>query len=136
MSTLACFFQKFFRLKMGIIRSVQGDLISQDMGNIMIHEHIILILLYRKKKQTKIDISMSDRWQIDYFSNQNLKLSAEDISIAVDELHHFFCDGGSVILTSPFLVSVGLLTNCANIQTICVIVAAGSLQSNIYQKVS
>ncbi len=116
---------------MGIIRSVQGDLISQDMGNIMIHEHIIFdITLPEKKKQTKIDISMSDRWQIDYFSNQEPSNSLqEDISIAVDELRHFFCDGGSVIVDQSVFGlsrSPDKLLQISKLSGVHIVAAAGS----------
>ena len=116
---------------MGIIRTVQGDLMSQDMGNIMIHEHIIFdITLPENRKQTKIDISLSDRWQIDYLSNQEPSNSwQEDISVAVDELRYFLCDGGSVIVDQSVFGlrrSPEKLLQISKLSGVHIVAAAGS----------
>ena len=85
---------------MGIIRTVQGDINTRSIGRSMIHEHIIFdITLPEKRNQTKRIISMNERWQIDYLSNQDPSNSfQEDISTAADELRYFSSDGGSLIV--------------------------------------
>ena len=85
---------------MGIIRTVRGDINPRSIGNSMIHEHIIFdITLPEKRNQSKTIISMNQRWQIDYLSNQDPSNSfQEDITTAADELRYFSSDGGSLIV--------------------------------------
>ena len=85
---------------MGIIRTVRGDINPRSIGNSMIHEHIIFdITLPEKRNQSKTIISMNQRWQIDYLSNQDPSNSfQEDITTAADELGYFSSDGGSLIV--------------------------------------
>ena len=85
---------------MGNIRTVLGDISKDDVGNTMIHEHILFdIALPNTKSQDDKEISLSNRWQVDYFSNQNSEnASQKKISVAVEELEYFSEDGGSLIV--------------------------------------
>ena len=52
-------------------RTVQGDITAEEVGSSMIHEHIIFDITPPHKRTLKTNnISMNDRWQIDYLSNE------------------------------------------------------------------
>jgi len=85
---------------MNKIRTVQGDITAEEVGSSMIHEHIIFDITPPHKRALKTNnISMNDRWQIDYLSNENPENSSQkEVSIAVNELRFFSDDGGSLIV--------------------------------------
>ena len=82
------------------MRTVLGDVSSIDIENIMIHEHILFdISLPDTNKKNRSEISMKDRWQIDYLSNQNAENARQkNFTIALEELNYFREDGGNLIV--------------------------------------
>lgn len=82
------------------MRTVLGDVSSKDIENIMIHEHILFdISLPHTNKKNLSEISMKDRWQIDYLSNQNTENARQkNFTIALEELNYFREDGGNLIV--------------------------------------
>ena len=82
------------------VRTVLGDVSSIDIENIMIHEHILFdISLPDMNKKNLSEISMKDRWQIDYLSNQNAENARQkNFTIALEELNYFREDGGNLIV--------------------------------------
>ena len=87
------------------IRTVLGDVSSDDVGNIMMHEHVLFdISLPNNNKNYISKITTKDRWQVNYLSNQNPENACQkDIEIAVDELGFFRQDGGSLIVDQSVL---------------------------------
>tara|TARA_B100000989_G_scaffold287912_1_gene258023 strand:+ start:1675 stop:2694 length:1020 start_codon:yes stop_codon:yes gene_type:complete len=85
---------------MGNIRTVLGDVSQNHVGNIMIHEHILFdIASPGNNLNYDKEIKLSDRWQVDYFSNKNPEnASQKQISVAAEELKYFSEDGGSLIV--------------------------------------
>jgi phosphotriesterase-related protein len=82
------------------IRTVLGDIPSDDVGNIMMHEHVLFdISLPESNKNHISKITTKDRWQVNYLSNRNPENACQkDIATAVDELGFFRQDGGSLIV--------------------------------------
>ena len=82
------------------VRTVLGDVSSMDIENIMIHEHLLFdISLPDTNKKNLPEISMKDRWQIDYLSNQNAENARQkNFTIALEELNYFREDGGNLIV--------------------------------------
>ena len=82
------------------MRTVLGDVSSIDIENIMIHEHLLFdISLPDTNKKNLPEISMKDRWQIDYLSNQNAgNARQKNFTIALEELNYFREDGGNLIV--------------------------------------
>ena len=82
------------------VRTVLGDVSSIDIENIMIHEHILFdISIPDTNKKNLSEISMKDRWQIDYLSNQNAENACQkNFTIALEELNYFREDGGNLIV--------------------------------------
>ena len=85
---------------MSIIRTVLGDVSTDNVGSIMLHEHILFDISVPTKNTTNsAQVTIEDRWQIDYLSNENPENSCQkELSIAVNELNFFRQDGGSLIV--------------------------------------
>ena len=77
-----------------------GDVSTDNVGSIMLHEHILFDISVPTKNTTNsAQVTIEDRWQIDYLSNENPENSCQkELSIAVNELNFFRQDGGSLIV--------------------------------------
>ena len=73
------------------IRTVLGDIPSDDIGNIMMHEHVLFDISLPGSNNNHISkITTKDRWQVNYLSNRNPENACQkDIATAVDELGFF-----------------------------------------------
>ena len=69
------------------VRTVLGDVSSNDIGNVMVHEHVLFdISLPQENQKCSSKLAITDRWQVDYLSNQNPENARQqDLSIALDE---------------------------------------------------
>ena len=85
---------------MGKIRTVLGDISSNNVGHIMMHEHVLFdISSPTNSNRHTSTIAIKDRWQVDYLSNESPENACQkDVSIAIDELNYFHQDGGSLIV--------------------------------------
>jgi len=112
------------------VRTVLGDVSSNDIGNIMMHEHVLFdISVPQETQKCSSELPITERWQIDYLSNQNPEnASQQDLSIALDELNYFRSDGGNLIVDQSVL---GLardadgLANLSKLSGVHIVASAG-----------
>lgn len=85
---------------MGTIRTVLGDIPSSIIGPMMIHEHILFdIVPPGLQRGADAKISLENRWQIDYRSNEcPANAHQQSAAVAVDELRSFALDGGTLVV--------------------------------------
>jgi len=88
-------------LTSGIVRTVRGDIAATDIGRIAFHEHLLFDLV-RPAERAAIDdppITMTNRWQVDYRSNENRNNARQtDPNITAIELSAFAADGGALVV--------------------------------------
>jgi phosphotriesterase-related protein len=85
---------------MGVVRTVLGDIAPDEIGPVMIHEHVLFdIVPPNSAGDREVEIAAEDRWQVDYRSNEcPANAHQTDVGIATDELRHYAADGGSLIV--------------------------------------
>ncbi|NKB52345.1 MAG: aryldialkylphosphatase [Rhizobiaceae bacterium] len=85
---------------MGQVRTVLGDISSEGVGPVMMHEHVLFnIVPPGVVGDRDAPIQMSDRWQADYRSNENpANAHQTNSAIAGSELVAYAADGGSMIV--------------------------------------
>lgn len=85
---------------MGWIRTVLGDVPAEQIGSAMIHEHLLFdIVPPGAMGDRDRPITMQDRWQIDYRSNEDpANAHQTDPAVAAAELAAFAVDGGALIV--------------------------------------
>lgn len=83
-----------------MIRTVLGDLSADEVGPILLHEHLLFdIVPPGAAGDPKAAIAPQDRWQIDYRSNDCAANALQtDVDIAAAELTHLADDGGSLLV--------------------------------------
>jgi phosphotriesterase-related protein len=84
-----------------VVRTVAGDVAASTIGRVMFHEHLLFDLVRPEHRAAVNDapITLENRWQIDYRSNEN-RNNARQLSAAVaaQELSAFRADGGSLVV--------------------------------------
>lgn len=85
---------------MGMIRTVLGDIASDHVGPVMIHEHLLFdIVPPGAAGDRNASIQIENRWQIDYRSNEvPANAHQTDRAVAAAELRAFAEDGGTLIV--------------------------------------
>lgn len=85
---------------MGIIRTVCGDIDSLSVSRLLMHEHVLFdIVPPQATGDRHATIDISNRWQIDYRSNDNpANAHQQDVDIASAELSTLAADGGGLIV--------------------------------------
>ena len=85
---------------MGVIRTVLGDIESDSVQGILMHEHVLFdIVPPGTAGDRNATIQMQDRWQINYRSNEHpANALQQDVSIATSELQMFASDGGALVV--------------------------------------
>lgn len=85
---------------MGFVRTVLGDVSTDEIGPVQFHEHILFdIVPPDSSGDRKTPILLTDRFQTDYLSNANpANAHQTDVSIATAELGAFAAAGGSLIV--------------------------------------
>lgn len=85
----------------GVIRTVRGDVPAASIGAVAFHEHLLFDLVRPGERDAVTDppITLSNRWQIDYRSNENRNNARQrDAAIAAAELEAFRHDGGTLLV--------------------------------------
>jgi len=85
----------------GIVRTVRGDVPADSIGRIAFHEHLLFDLVPPDQRGSVDDppITLSNRWQIDYRSNENRNNARQcDPAAAAGELAAFRNDGGTLLV--------------------------------------
>ena len=87
------------------VRTVLGDVSSNDIGNIMMHEHVLFdISLPKENQKCSSELPITERWQIDYLSNQNPENASQQyLSISLYELNYFRSYCGNLIVYQSVL---------------------------------
>ena len=77
-----------------------GDIDAASVGNTLLHEHVLFdIVPPHIKGDRTASISLTDRWQINYRSNENPANACQtDTGVATRELHALAQEGGSLIV--------------------------------------
>lgn len=85
---------------MAVVRTVLGDIAAGAIGRVMFHEHVLFdIVPPGAEGDRDAPIAATDRWQIDYRSNEApANAHQTDPDIAADELRFFAEAGGSLIV--------------------------------------
>lgn len=85
---------------MGRIRTVIGDIESESINNMLMHEHVLFdIVPPGIEGDRHAPITMQDRWQVNYRSNEKpANALQQDHNIAATELLAFAGDGGELIV--------------------------------------
>lgn len=85
---------------MGVVRTVLGDVEAGAIGPALIHEHVLFdIVPPGVQGDPGAEITLRDRWQIDYRSNEvPANAHQRDSTIAAAELALYAADGGSLIV--------------------------------------
>ena len=83
-----------------MIRTVLGDVSSDAVGPILLHEHLLFdIVPPGTTGDRQAQIRAEDRWQIDYRANECAANALQtDVGIAAAELDHYAADGGSLLV--------------------------------------
>lgn len=83
-----------------MIRTVLGDVAASTIGAALFHEHVLFdIVPPGLPSPSASDITMQERWQIDYRSNADARNACQtDADIAAAELALFAAEGGSLIV--------------------------------------
>lgn len=85
----------------GVVRTVRSDVPAESIGRIAFHEHLLFDLV-RPAERGSVDdapITASNRWQIDYRSNENRNNARQrDHAIAAGEMAAFSADGGALLV--------------------------------------
>lgn len=124
---------------MGYVRTVLGDIAPEDVGQVMVHEHVLFDIVPPGAPlgappgatgDRDAEIAPEERWQIDYRSNETPANARQtDPVIAAQELRHYAADGGSLIVDQSV---AGLardpegLAQAARASGVHVVAAAGS----------
>lgn len=85
----------------GVVRTVRGDVPADSIGRIAFHEHLLFDLVQPAKRDALDDppLTFSNRWQIDYRSNENRNNARQrNHAIAANELAAFRADGGALLV--------------------------------------
>lgn len=85
----------------GMIRTVRGDVPADTIGSIAFHEHLLFDLVIPMERDHVDDppITMENRWQVDYRSNENRNNARQlNASVASAELKRFGRDGGALLV--------------------------------------
>ncbi len=85
----------------GMVRTVRGDVPAAEIGRIAFHEHLLFDLVLPGGRHQVDDplITPTNRWQIDYRSNENRNNARQrDPTVAAAELTAFRADGGSLLV--------------------------------------
>lgn len=115
---------------MAVVRTVLGDIDPTDIGMVAFHEHVLFdIVPPGLNGDRQADITIEDRWQTDYRSNETAANALQtDPRIAASELAYFKQDGGSLIVDQSV---AGLARNAAGLahasktSSVHVVAAAG-----------
>lgn len=85
----------------GFVRTVRGDVPAAAIGRVAFHEHLLFDLV-RPADRSSVDdppITLENRWQIDYRSNENRNNARQtDPDVAAGELRVFRADGGDLLV--------------------------------------
>lgn len=85
----------------GVVRTVRGDVPAASIGPIVFHEHLLFDLVRPAERDTVDDepITLANRWQIDYRSNENRNNARQrDDFVAAAELTALRRDGGTLLV--------------------------------------
>lgn len=85
----------------GFVRTVLGDVPAAAIGRVAFHEHLLFDLVKPGDRASVDDapITIENRWQIDYRSNENRNNARQrDRAIAAGELRVFRADGGDLFV--------------------------------------
>ena len=85
----------------GVVRTVCGDVDAEAIGRIVFHEHLLFDLVRPGQRNdiTSPPITMANRWQVDYRSNENPRNARQlDPEVAAGELAAFAGDGGELLV--------------------------------------
>jgi len=121
----------------GVIRTVCGDRPAAGFGAVMVHEHLLYDITPpgRPVASGAEQISMQNRWQMDYRSNEvSGNARQTDWRVAAAELAAFARDGGDLVVDQ----SVGGLARdarglqAASLASGCAVVAAAGVYTEPY----
>ena len=85
----------------GFVRTVSGDVTPSSIGRVLFHEHLLFDLVLPAQRAAIDDppVTLSNRWQIDYRSNENRNNARQlDPAVAAAELAALKVDGGSLVV--------------------------------------
>ena len=85
----------------GLVRTVRGDIAPASIGRVLFHEHLLFDLVLPDRRATITDppITLANRWQIDYRSNENRNNARQlDVDVTAAELTALKEDGGSLVV--------------------------------------
>jgi len=84
----------------GFIRTVLGDVLPEEIGKALMHEHILFDIVSPDNTGDRdTPINPENRWQMDYLSNADASNAHQtDVTVATNELRAFRRDGGSLIV--------------------------------------
>lgn len=117
------------------IRTVSGDLPADQFRHVLMHEHVLwdIVPPDRRHSLGHEPLSMANRWQVDYRSNENPENALQqDVSVATEEIGHLAGDGGDLIVDQS---TYGLardpagLRQAADAAGIAVVACAGTYTS-------
>jgi phosphotriesterase-related protein len=83
-----------------VIRTVLGDVPAERVGPVLLHEHVLFdIVPPHAVGSREAPVTMQDRWQIDYRSNESpANALMTDTAVAASELAFYAADGGGLIV--------------------------------------
>ncbi len=85
----------------GFVRTVSGDVAPASIGRVLFHEHLLFDLVLPSRRAVIDDppVTLANRWQIDYRSNENRNNARQlDPEVAAAELTALKADGGSLVV--------------------------------------
>ncbi len=83
------------------VRTVRGDIDPASVGRVLFHEHLLFDLVLPSRRAAIDDppVTLANRWQIDYRSNENRNNARQlDPAVTAAELTALKADGGSLIV--------------------------------------
>ena len=115
-----------------VVRTVAGDVRAASIGRAMFHEHLLFDLVRPERRAEGDDapITLENRWQIDYRSNENRNNACQrSVAVAAQELAAFRADGGSLVVdqsTYGLARNVDGLRSASAASGVHVVAAAGT----------
>ncbi len=85
----------------GLVRTVRGDIAPATIGRVLFHEHLLFDLVLPGQRDAVDDppVTLANRWQIDYRSNENRNNARQrDPAVTAEELAALKMDGGSLVV--------------------------------------
>lgn len=119
-----------------IVRTVCGDVPAAHFSSVAVHEHVLFdITPPHADLSQSVPITINNRWQADYLSNQNpANARQHDVDVAIKELRAFKSDGGDLIVdqSTHGLARDALGLRQASLAAKCSVVAAAGTYTAAY----